>query len=294
MPRCGESLAEGESMQRTVAILMFALAVGSACALASDTASEISPKCHPWGSFLPGAWKTVRVIVENYDEGGLVVSTCVNDTRTTLVNVDDDGVTLEVHACVEVAGKRFDPEPQTLRQAFNGELLGPSIVQGAPHDGEVTIDGKKIPCRIQQLDWTTSNSKTVVTLYYSTTVAPYILKRECVTKDPEGKNLLSETTVEAVALSVPLTVRGEQRNGIRMKTVQRSAKGVVETLADVLPDVPGGVVGNRSKETDPAGRVVRRSTLQLVDYGTEAERFGPFGRKRPPRHRPKPSSPYDP
>jgi hypothetical protein len=281
-------------MQRAAMILMLALVAGPSCALGADQEEDISSKCHPWGLFSPGAWKTVRIVVETLNDQGWVVSTCDTDTKTTLVDVNKAGVTLEVHSCMEVAGKLFDPEPQIIKQGFNGELLGPSVKQNPPIDGELTIDGQKIPCHVQRLEWTVPNGKTVVTLHYSMTVAPYILKRVCVTTDPEGKNILSETTVETIALNVPLTVRGEQRNGIKMKTVQRSSSGVVTTLADVLLDVPGGIVSNSSKELDQSGRLIRRSTLQLIDYGTEPDRTGLFGRKRPPRHRTKTPPHHEP
>ena len=73
-----------------------------------------------------------------------------------------------------------------------------------------------------------------------------------------------------------------------MKTVHKNNKGTVITLAAVLPDVPGGIVRHSSKELDKTGRVVRRSTLELVDYGTNSDddRSGLF-RKRSSR-RPKP------
>ena len=65
-----------------------------------------------------------------------------------------------------------------------------------------------------------------------------------------------------------------------MKTVYRNAKGTVTTLAVVLPDVPGGVVSHSQKEVDASGRVVRRSTLKLLDYSVHPENDrGPFNRK---------------
>ena len=60
--------------------------------------------------------------------------------------------------------------------------------------------------------------------------------------------------------------------------------------------MPGGVVRNSSKEVDKNGRLVRRSTLELIDYNNDPDkdRTGLFGRKRPPRHRNKPPPHYGP
>ncbi len=239
----------------------------------------ITAKFHPWGSFDAGAWKTVRVVTETLDAGGQVVGTSVADTTTTLVSVDDVGVTLEIHACMEVAGKRFEADPQTVKQGFHGELLGTDLKVQNPTPGEVAIEGRKFPCKVQQLESTVGNGKTATTIYYSTSVAPYILKRKSVNKNPD-----SETVVDVVSLKDPVELRGETKKGIKLRTVYTNGNGTVTTLADVVPDVPGGVISSRSNEVDKTGRVVRRSTLTLIDYGTEPQkdRTGLF-RKRPPR-----------
>ena len=259
---------------------------------AAQETAALPARLHPWGLFDPGAWKTVHVVTETLNEQGQVCSTTCTDSKTTLVDIDNDGVTLEIQACMEVAGKRFEAEPQTVKQGFHGELAGPNVKLLPPTDGEVVIDGQKITCKVQQLEAAVLNGKTITTIYYSTSLAPYVLKRESVTTDPEAKNALSEV----VGLNMPMRVRGETKNGVKMKTVYRSANGTVTTWADVLPEVPGGVVRNSSKEVDKNGRLVRRSTLDLIDYNNDPDkdRTGLFGRKRPSRHRTRSTPRYDP
>ena len=258
---------------------------------AAQETAAFPARLHPWGIFDPGAWKTVRVVTETLDEQGQVCSTTSTDTKTTLVDIDQGGVTLEIQACMEVAGKHFEAEPQTVKQGFHGELAGPNLKLKPPTDGEVVIEGQKIPCKVQKLEAADPNGKTVTTIYYSTSLAPYILKRESVATDPEGKNDLSKNSVEVVGLNMPLRVRGETKNGIKVKTVYRNNgnNSTVTTWGDVLPEVPGGVVRNSSKEIDKNGRLVRRSTLELIDYNNDPDKdhTGLFGRKRPPRHRTK-------
>jgi hypothetical protein len=196
-----------------------------------------------------------------------------------------------------VAGKRFDAEPQIIKQGFHGELVGPNLKLKTPTNGEVVIEGQKIPCKVQQLESVLPNGKTVTSVYYSATVAPYVLKRESVTTDADGKNTLSETTIEVCALNMPMKVRrtfgggfGETKNGSKVKTVHKNANGTVITWSDVVPEVPGGVVGNSCKELDKAGRLVRRSTLELSDYNDDPDkdRSGLFHSRK--RHRTKPPS----
>ena len=279
-------------------ILMLVMALGIAPLGGFAEEANISAKLHPWGLFDPGAWKTVHVVTETFNEQGQRVSACASDTKTTLVDIDNDGVTIETQACMEVAGKRFLAEPQSVRQGFHGEPLGPNLKLNPPISGEVVIEGRKIPCKVQSLECVVPNGKTITTIYYSTIVAPFVLKRESVTTDSEGKNVLCETTVDVIGFNMPLSVkiRGEPRNGIRTKTVRKSDTGTMTTWADILPGVPGGVVSDTSKELDKAGRLIRRSTLQLVDYNTDPDQdqSGIFGRKRPPRHRTKPPQRYGP
>ena len=117
------------------------------------------------------------------------------------------------------------------------------------------------------------------------------MRRECVATDAQGKTV-SETHVEVFALNMPVEVRAEMKNGVKMKTVRTDGAGTVTTWADIVPEVPGGVVKNSSREIDKAGRLVRRSTLVLVDYSNEPDNdhSGLFRSRK--RHRTKTGSRY--
>ena len=263
------------------------LALGLAAFGASGAAEEngMTAKLHPWGRFEPGTWKTVRVVTETFNEQGEVVSVSTTETKTILQDIDRDGVTLDVEACMEVAGKRFQVEPQTVKQGFHGEPIEPKPEIKESADAPLTIEDRKIACKVQRLTSVGDKGKTTVVLHYSTTVPPYLFKRECVVTSPDGKSTLSETNTEVIALDMPVPVQGEIRSGIYVKTVHKNSKTTLTTLAMIVPEVPGGVVRHSSKEVDKSGRLVRRSTLELVDYNADPDkdRTGLFGRKRPNR-----------
>jgi predicted protein tyrosine phosphatase len=227
------------------------------------------------------------VVTESFNEQGSVAGTNTSDYKTTLLDTDDDGVTLEMRVCVEVAGKRFDGEPQTIKQNYYGEQQSPGLKIKEPTAGQVTIEDRKIPCQVRQIESSNGNGKTTTTIYYSATAQPYVLKRESVTTDLEGKNIISETSVSVQALEMPCKILGAMRNAAYVKTLQKIPKGTIYTLAVICTDIPGGIVSNSSKELDSSGRLVRRSTLELVDFNTEPEksRTGVFGRKRQQRNR---------
>ena len=269
-------------------ILAWWLTVGLAasyCCAAQEVG--LSAKHHPWGRFKPGAWKMVRVVTETLDEQGVATSTSITETKTSLVKVDEDGVLLEVEVGIEVAGKQFDGQPQCIKQGFHGELAGPDVKVKRSGTSQITIEDRKVDCHFQQLDLSGPSGRTSMTVYYSDALMPYVLKRDSTTTDVEGKNVLGATTLEVVALDMPQRVVSEIQRSAYIKTVQKSVKGTITTLAITSGDVPGGVVYTASKETDKNGRVVRRSTLELVGYGlqVEEERLNLFGRKRPSRVR---------
>jgi hypothetical protein len=264
--------------------LGLAAAAGPLLGQSADPASP-PPRLHPWGCCEPGTWKLVRVVTETLDERGQVIGSNATDTKTTLLGRDRNGITLEIQANMEVAGKRFEAEPQTVKQGFHGESIDAVFAPPQPADAALVIEGRSISCTVQQWETAGPGEKSLTTLYCSTTVSPYVLKRRTTVRDADNKSLIGETTTEVTALEMPVRVKNQIRNGYRLKTVQRNGKGTVTILAAAAPDVPGAIVSHSLKEVDGAGRLIRRSTLELIDYNTdpEKERTGLFNRRRPGR-----------
>jgi hypothetical protein len=86
---------------------------------------------------------------------------------------------------------------------------------------------------------------------------------------PQGDERNS-SLVEVVALDLPQRVRGELKQASYIKTTHKLPQSLRVTLEVHCDDVPGGVAAHWSSETDAAGRVLRRSTLELIDYGVAA------------------------
>lgn len=247
---------------------------------------EVCRQQHPWGEFEPGAWKLVRVLTETLDETGLVTGTTTTETRTTLMQADKRGITLEVATTVEVAGKRFEAEPQTLDQGYWGQMESHTFRPGNASPTRITVGEQSIPCQVQEITILGPGTRTVSKVYLSEAVKPHVLKRENVTTTLDGTETLGETTIEVIALDLPFRVLSEIQSTAHVRSVNRHPKGIVFTLAVTSDKVPGGVVSHWSKELDRTGRIVRRSTLELLDYGLEGEtaRTGLFGRPRPRRN----------
>jgi len=244
----------------------------------------LARKHHPWGTYQPGAWKMVRTVTETFEPTGRMSS--VTDTKTSLQQVAEDGVTLQVQVSFEVGGKRFEAPPETVTQGFDNELAGPGAVFQELGRGEVTVQGRNYDCQLQQWERADVTGKTTVKVFYCDAIEPYVLRRETVKSDPQGK-VRSETVYEVVALDVPFNVLGEILNTAHVKTVHKDAEGTTTTVARISMDVPGGVICHTLKEVNNEGNLIRRASLELIDYGLkpvkERPRLFPF--RRPGRTR---------
>ncbi len=265
-----------------------ALAIGLCQHSASRGGDESKPalpaQLHPWGTFQPGAWKQVRIITESgsAETGDLAVTNVVEST-TILDEVGSESVCLEMQSSVEMSGKQYDVDPQIVQQSFFCEPLSTSLKTKDPVPVQIKIEDRSVNCLLYEYSSATPTSKTTTKAYFSQAVAPHVLRRESVTSDLDGKKTLSETTFEVIAFDMPCKVLGVTRSAVYSKTTQKNPKGTVVTIAVLCPEVPGGVVSNVSREQDAQGKIVRRSTLELVDYGFDKK----MSRKQRSSRRPK-------
>lgn len=235
---------------------------------------------HPWGRFAIGSWKRVRVQSESLDENGQVTGTSTTETTTTLVDVDKDGYTLHIEVTIEVAGRRRPATPQIIKQGFNGEPKGQQVSFKKIGDGSVTIAGSIITSEIRQTIVNGGNTKRITTIHYSDKIAPFVLKLNTTITDLTKQESKYQTEVEVIAISMPCKVLAEMMTTSHVKTIHKQPNGSRVTLEVQCINVPGGVVSHSSKETNAKGQVVRRSILELLDYGIGEEQDDRRGNRR--------------
>ncbi len=265
---------------------LWMLAWGALLAPLACLADEagLTKDLHPWGRFdgHKGAWKRYRVITETVDASGQVINTSVTETKTSLEEVDDDGVRLRVEAIVEIAGKRLPAEPRTVRQSLRGDWASGKVVVRSVSLGQVTIEGQVVPCRVEEAEVNAPNGKTVTRTFYSRFLPPYVLKRESKTTAPDGKTILEETSFRVLSLDRPCKIVPHIRRAAWVEAVSTTPNGSTVTRAFTTMQVPGGVVCHTADELDTNGRLVRHSSLVLIDFGLEPEKDDPgiFNRTR--------------
>jgi hypothetical protein len=222
---------------------------------------------HPWAQHSIGSWKEVRVVTETLDASGKVESSSTMETKTTLVAVDASSYRLKVDATVEIAGRRFQSNPKLLTLGFLGESPGQTYQGTVVSEEEVSISGRSIRCQVQEVLIRGGDSRFSVRTHYSADVAPHVLSRHTKVTDVGDAAKRSESIVEVLAVEMPYQVLSQMKPAAFVKTVNRKeGEGSVVTIEVQCLDVPGGVVAHSSQEFDANGRLVRRSTLELVDY----------------------------
>ena len=239
---------------------------------AADVLETLVPaEQHAWGRFPIGSWKTVRVTSEVLDEAGRITNVTITDTKTTLIAADAASYSLRVEVTIEVAGKRFSKLPETIKHGYHGERPGQQVAVKRLGDAQVAIDGRAIDCEVRQATIEADGVKRVSNIHYCSTVWPHQFKRETTTEG--GDDAQQATTVaEVVALDLPARVGGETLPAIYVKTTHKQPSGTKVTLEVQAAGIPGGVVSHSATEQDATGRMVRRSTLELLAFGVTEPR----------------------
>lgn len=231
--------------------------------LSAANQPPIASDHHPWARFGEGTSVEVEITTESLDADGNVTTTSTTRRKTTLLSVSDDHVSLRVENTVEVAGRRFEADPQTLKLGLHGEPIDEGVEHRSDDmmTGSVTIEGVNYACRIEHFEATVQGAVTVTKVYYSADVAPYILRTETITTDPQSNARLSERTMEVVALGVAYPWQSGLIPVALRRSVHTHGNGTTKTFSWYSPEIPGGVAASATSELNGEGRVVRRSWL---------------------------------
>jgi hypothetical protein len=223
---------------------------------------------HRWGRFHTGSWVVVRQGCETLDRDGRVVGNSVSETRSTLAAADDNGVTLHVQASLEIGGKKIAGAPQTLREGPAGEPLDGSNFIDLGEEN-VVVQGRIYRCNVQQSETTVDGRKRIVKTWFAPHVAPYVLRKLTTTRNAATDEIVSETQMDVVSLSVERRILARLRPVAEVRIVERHDRGQTKAQAFCCPDVPGGVVSQTTEEFDAEGKLLRRTNIELVDFETK-------------------------
>jgi len=228
----------------------------------------LSPHQHGWGRCKPGSWKTVRVISDMLDSQGNVTSTTKTETTTTLVGKKGDSYTLEVEVTVEIGDRRITSKPKQIIRSFKVNGDGKISLKRQGRAENLDFNGTSIEVDKLEVTLRSEIGRRQSVVLVSKEVAPFIFRRTTVLYDKQNVPLY-RTLVTVEEHGLAHKVLGETKTVCHLKTVHTQNKKMTTTDETYCADVPGGIIAHRSFETNEAGKVTRRSTLQLIDYGTK-------------------------
>lgn len=219
-----------------------------------------------WEDFGVGSWKLVRLYRETLDEKGMVESVSIDDTKSTLVDVSESGCTIKAEVTVEVAGRRFSADPKYFQKSWDVSQASQEVVVG---ERGVKITGQVYPTDLRTILTRGKDANQKSLVYYSNQVSPYVLRMETKTSDTDGKATY-DSLLEVVAVDMPHKVLSEIKTTSHVRILEKMHSTGREKLTVELhcTDVPGWVISHTSKviDTKQNGRVLERTTLELLDY----------------------------
>jgi hypothetical protein len=223
---------------------------------------------HPWGRYSPGSWKRMRLTTETYDQHG-VATASISEIKTTIKTIDAKSYTLLTEEMVGVGGSSLLKTAREATFGFSGENSGQKVEVKKIGDSELVLNGRKIPCEVRQVVMNGEGAMhTTATAYYSADVTPHVLRKEQTTSNGSAAEPATSTE-EVVALGMPYDVLGQRRTVAFVHTVHKVAAKSKVTMEVCCDEVPGGIVARWSKELDADGKLIVRTTLELVDYHVE-------------------------
>ena len=232
-----------------------------------DTAFLLPRAHHPWGRFEAGAWKKVRVTTETLNERGEVTGESVAETVTTLLSVDERGYSLKCDTTIIIGGRQLGTQVSTLWQGFAGEKIDDTVSSRLIRPASLRIGSRALDTEVREFTFRSGNMVRVTSIHYSPSTAPHVMEGHTVATDPSGRSVKYRTDIDVVSLNHDFKVLDETYKVAKVRTEHETPKSKVTTLELFAQEIPGGIVASESEERDLSGRIVSRSTLEVVEFG---------------------------
>ena len=220
-----------------------------------------------WGRFGAGSWTQARIVTETLDESGNVTSRISTDVRSTLTNVLARRPTVRITVNVEAGGPIRNCAANSPARILRREAGTTSRREGAgardPNGGWPRLFGPLARGVVQA-----GGQKTVTKLCQCDAQAPFVLSGRRKSSTPRippwnGKKRKKCWPSTCHTASDRKSSRCRSR-----RSTQKTAQGSTVTVDVTSVEVPGGLVNRTVKELDSQGHLVRRRTVELVDFKT--------------------------
>lgn len=260
----------GSHLPRFIWSVILAATPALACAQDSSERGR-----HHWGRFQPGTWAQTRQTVESFNEDGQVVTVTTHDTVTTIKSVDDEKVTLVTEVTHVVAGRLVmaTPREQVIRYTVGDDATGRSITP-VTTEGTIQVGFLNLPCTTLTYEIKNDEFTRSYVEHRNLNIHPFIFDREIVST--AGGQVVASSKTSTLAIDMPVMIQGEIRPCAFVKTTIKDKDSAKTIFEEICIDVPGGVVRYSEKDMDLSGKMLKRTTKELVDFGEREKMRVPF------------------
>ncbi len=224
----------------------------------------VDPESHSWARFGPRAWKVVRVKTETLNEQGQVERSSIRTTRIQVTRVTRRSCSLCVTSTAEIEGNQIAPEPKILTQTFDQNIISTENLRSET----LTIGNREYIVKVVRIVSKNEGVIRTSTVYYSRQAQPQVLKRTTISKDAQSGDIISTTEVAVTEVDRQRTILGESHNTWTVSIVFKQGGATTITTEVHCADVPGELVARTTTKRNADGRVVTRSKLELIGYGS--------------------------
>ena len=239
----------------------------------------IPRKCHVWGSFEAGAWSRLSVVSETQDEQGNPLQVQREIVRT-LHAVEDSGYTLHLQSAKVGEARAKEADEQFVESPWY--VTSRDLLKSNPAGLERTLKISEQEIRCQLFEYRVGAEGNQVTHqdFFSKDVFPYFLRRVALKPSPiKDEPFISSREYDVLELEVPVRRGDRLISAAQTRTILKTGETTTMILELVSPEIPGGILTKRTVVRDQNGKVLRRETMELEDFGlrtdaAEAERRG--------------------
>ncbi|MDR3109939.1 MAG: hypothetical protein LBU65_09690 [Planctomycetaceae bacterium] len=223
---------------------------------------------HPWGAFLPGSYTKVRTTTTTFQQDNTLRNT--SETKTLLHSVGNDTIKLQYVRSIELGSKRFDATPQVTEFDFYQQQVTTGQTVKNLKNAFCTIGQVKIPCSVRQYEQNAADLKQTTTVWYSSSVYPFVLRIETVKKalsaESETDKIMSSTVTSVTETSALQPYRRHKQDTYTLRTVRKNGELTTTITTACSRHVPGGMTSSVSTENDTKGKVTSQTVASVVKY----------------------------
>ena len=178
------------------------------------------------------------------------------------------GATVRITVNVDAGGRRFETAPQTVQHGYYGEKPEQQVEVKDLGPATLTVDGRDYSVRSREASFQAGGQKTVTKALPMRCPSTVCVEAADASHRPHESRRGTARDRRSAGRRHAIPRRIGNQAGVLRALTQKTAQGSTVTVDVTSVEVPGGLVNRTVKELDSQGHLVRRRTVELVDFKT--------------------------